>query len=59
MLKWFSFSGIMSEIKRIRWSKPMDLAKDSGSVILFTGLFALFFVVCTMINAGFLRLLGV
>ncbi len=59
MLKWFSISGIINEVKRIRWSKPMDLAKDSGTVILFTGLFALFFVLCTMFNAGFLSFLGV
>ncbi len=59
MLKWFSISGIIKEIKRIRWSSPKDLAKDSSSVIVFTGLFALFFVLCTLINAGILKLLGV
>lgn len=59
MLKWFSISGIMSEIKRIRWSKPKDLAKDSVSVIFFTAAFALFFVICTLINAALLKVLGV
>ncbi|NBK96888.1 MAG: preprotein translocase subunit SecE [Clostridia bacterium] len=59
MLKWFSVSGIISEVKRIRWSKPKNLAKDSGSVIFFTAAFALFFVICTLINAGFLKVLGV
>lgn len=59
MLKWFSFSGIIAEVKRIRWSKPKTLALDSGKVLLFTGLFALFFVVCTAFNAWFLGWLGV
>lgn len=60
MLKWFSISGIISEIKRIRWSKPKDLAMDSLTVIIFTALFALFFVLCTVVNAWFLTdLLGV
>lgn len=59
MLKWFSISGIISEVKRIRWSSPKDLAKNSVSVIFFTGAFALFFVVCTLINAAILKALGV
>lgn len=59
MLKWFSISGIISEVKRIRWSKPKDLAKDSVSVIFFTAAFALFFVVCTLVNAAILKALGV
>lgn len=59
MLKWFSFSGIYKEIKRIRWSSPKKLTIDSGKVIAFTGLFALFFVLCTAFNAAFLQFLGV
>lgn len=58
-MKWFSFSGIMKEIKRIRWSNPKTLAIDSGKVLLFTGFMALFFVLCTAFNAWFLTLLGV
>ena len=59
MLKWFSFSGIMSEVKRIRWVKPIDLAKHSTVVFGFMVAFALFFVLCTMFNACFLSVLGV
>lgn len=59
MMKWFSISGIMKEIKRIRWSSPKQLAEDSTKVILFTCLFALFFVLCTAVNAVFLQFLGV
>ena len=35
-MKWFSISGIMKEIKRIRWSSPKQLAQDSSKVIVFT-----------------------
>ncbi|MDF9825547.1 preprotein translocase subunit SecE [Breznakia sp. PF5-3] len=60
MLKWFSIRGIIAEIKRIRWSKPKDLAIDSGTVLIFTAAFALFFVLCTAFNAWFINdLLGI
>lgn len=59
MLKWFSVRGIITEIKRIRWSKPKELAQDSGTVLIFTVAFALFFVVCTAINAWGLKMLGI
>lgn len=59
MLKWFSISGIYNEIKRIRWASPKKLTKDSIVVISFTAAFAIFFVICTLINAGVLKLLGV
>lgn len=59
MLKWFSIRGIFAEIKRIRWSKPKDLARDSGTVLMFTTAFAIFFVACTIFNAWFLGLLGI
>lgn len=59
MLKWFSISGIYKEIKRVRWSKPKTLAIDSGKVLIFTTLFAIFFVICTAFNAAFLKFLGV
>lgn len=56
---WFSIRGIVSEAKRIRWSSPKDLAIDSGTVIIFTMFFILFFVICTAFNAWFIKLLGV
>lgn len=59
MLKWFSISGIMSEVKRIRWSSPADLLKNSTTVIGFMVVFAVFFVLCTLFNAAFLAFLGV
>lgn len=59
MLKWFSIRGILAEVKRIRWSKPTDLAKDSATVIVFTVFFAIFFALCTVFNAWFLGLIGI
>ncbi|MDQ0361204.1 preprotein translocase subunit SecE [Breznakia pachnodae] len=60
MLKWFSIRGIFAEIKRIRWSKPKVLAQDSGTVLIFTVAFALFFLLCTTFNAWFIAdILGV
>lgn len=43
-MKWFSISGIIQELQRVRWPKFSELAKKSGIVLLFTASFALFFV---------------
>ncbi|MFV0380705.1 MAG: preprotein translocase subunit SecE [Breznakia sp.] len=60
MLKWFSVSGIIAEIKRIRWSSPKKLATDVMVVIIFVSIFALFFAIFTMFNAWFLNdILGI
>ena len=36
MLKWFSISGILKEVKRIRWPHGKTLATNSLTVIVFT-----------------------
>ena len=36
MLKWFSFSGVTKEIKKIRWPKREDLVENSVQTIIFT-----------------------
>lgn len=60
MLKWFSIRGILAEVRRIRWSSPKQLAKDSGVVLLFTVAFAIAFVIFTIFNAWILNnLLGI
>ncbi len=58
-MKWFSLSGIFMEIKRIRWSSPKTLAKDSSTVLFFMVCFSLFFILCTLFNASLLQFLGV
>ena len=34
-LKWFSWSGITTEIKRIRWIKFGELMESTGKVLVF------------------------
>ena len=58
MLKWFSISGIRKEIKRIRWPKAKDLFSNSLTVIIFTVLFGIFFLLCELIASGFLTVVG-
>lgn len=57
-MKWFSLTGIRSEISRIRWPKGKDLLQSGGKVLLFTVAFALFFVLCDFISMGFLKFVG-
>lgn len=57
-MKWFSISGIIQELQRVRWPKPSELAKKSGIVLLFTASFALFFVLCELITVAFIRFIG-
>lgn len=58
-MKWFSISGIRTEIQRIRWPKSKELAQASGKVLTFTVLFALFFTVCELITSTFLKIVGI
>lgn len=57
-MKWFSINGILTEMKRIRWPKPKDLAKDSVIVVLFVTILGIFFFLCQLISSGFLKLIG-
>ena len=58
-MKWFSFSAIAKEIGKIRWPRKEDLGKNSISVIVFTGLFCLFFYACLLIITQLLTTIGV
>ena len=58
-MKWFSLSGIVKEIKKIRWPKKNDLLTNSGQVVLFTAFFALFFYLCQFLVSLCLKLVGV
>ncbi len=59
MLKWFSLSGIFTEIKRIRWPKQSELLRLSTIVIIFIIFFGAFFVASEAIVAFFLQLIGI
>ena len=54
--KWFSFSGINKEAKRVRWphwksegTNNPGILQNSSEVIVFTAAFALFFVACDLL----------
>ncbi len=53
------FGGIVSEAKRIRWPKFNQLMTNTGKVLFFCILFAIFFVLCDFIVSGFLVMIGV
>lgn len=59
MLKWFSFSGVAKEIKKIRWPKREDLVENSVQTIIFTFFFGVFFVLCQLLVTLVLKGLGV
>ena len=54
-MKWFSINGILTEMKRIRWPKAKDLARDSVTVFGFVAFLALFFYLCQVVSSGFLQ----
>ncbi|MGI6510004.1 MAG: preprotein translocase subunit SecE [Erysipelotrichaceae bacterium] len=53
------FSGVATEIKRIRWPKFSELVADTGRVLAFCILFAIFFVLCDLVVSKFLIMIGV
>lgn len=55
MLKWFSLSGIYTEIKRIRWPKGAELTRNISTVIVFTVGFGLFFVLTEFVISNILK----
>ena len=59
MLKWFSLSGIFTEIKRIRWPKKDEVLHSSLVVVVFIVFFGAFFVISEATIAFFLRLIGI
>lgn len=58
-LKWFSWEGIRTEVKRIRWIKPAELVESSGKVLFFCILFGVFFILCDLLVSKLLLMLGV
>ena len=58
-MKWFSPSAITKEIGKIRWPKKGDLASNSLAVIIFTGLFVIFFYLCLTAITALLKGIGI
>ena len=59
MLKWFSLSGIFTEVKRIRWPKQEEVIHLTSIVLIFIVGFGAFFVVSEAAIAFFLKLIGI
>ena len=66
MDKWFSLSGIKKEaLTRIRWPHWKTEGNQAGilqmttEVLVFTGFFALFFVLCDFIVTFVLKAIGI
>lgn len=58
-MKWFSISGILEEVKRVRWPKKDDMFKDFTIVMVFTFFFGTFFVLFDLLVALFLKVFGI
>jgi len=59
MLKWFSLSGIFTEIKRVRWPKGKELTNNISIVVVFTVAFGLFFVGTEFVISFLLKWIGI
>ena len=59
MDKTFSWSGIRKEAKRVRWPKTKDTMQNTGEVLIFTVVFALFFIVCDFGVSFLLKAIGI
>lgn len=58
-MKWFSISGIFTEVKRIHWPKINDMVRNTSIVILFISFFALYFVGAETLVSYVLKLIGI
>jgi preprotein translocase subunit SecE len=59
MLKWFSFSGIITEIKRVRWPKGKEMSKSVAIVLVFIVAFGIFFIFTEFVITFFVNFLGI
>jgi preprotein translocase subunit SecE len=59
MLKWFSISGIMTEVKRVRWPKQKAFFKDTSTAVAVVTLFGVFFVLAQVLITFFVTAIGV
>lgn len=59
----FSLSFVHSELRKVSWAKLKSSSKENGLirnfcyVFIFTGLFALFFELCSLITAGLFKIM--
>jgi len=63
--RWFTFSGINKEIKRVRWphwksegANNPGILQNTGEVIIFSAFFAVFFVLCDFVVTYLFKFVG-
>lgn len=62
---WLSISGVRKEAKRVRWPKWKSDGNNTGilenteQVIIFTGFFAAYFVLCDLVITFLLKAVGI
>ncbi|MCR5795364.1 MAG: preprotein translocase subunit SecE [Solobacterium sp.] len=62
---WLTLSGIRKEAKRVRWPKLRSeggqngIVENTGEVLVFTGFFAAFFVLCDFVITYLLKIIGI
>ena len=62
---WLSVDGIRKEAKRVRWPKwksegnTPGIAQNTGEVLIFTGFFGIFFVLCDFLVTFLLKVIGI
>ena len=63
--QWLTISGVRKEAKRVRWPKwktegnTAGIAENTGEVLVFTGFFAAYFILCEFIVTFILKAIGI
>lgn len=63
--RWLTIDGVKKEAKRVRWPKwktegnTPGIAANTGEVLIFSGFFCAFFVLCDFIVTFLLRFIGI
>ncbi len=53
------FKGVFKEASRVRWPKFSELMVNTGKVLVFCVLFAVFFILCDAVVSELLLLIGI
>ena len=62
---WLSIEGIRKEAKRVRWPKwkseggNVGILENTEQVLIFTGFFAAYFVLCDLVITQLLKIIGI
>lgn len=57
-MKWFTIDGIRTEIERIRWPHGKEFTTSISDVLTFTVAFGVFYMLCDLVIAQLLKVIG-